>query len=197
MSKGRDFVRQRIIHTLSHNWLPHGHFFQSLVPWSEYLLTHPGELTTSRKLGWQQTLTEVPRQLFSPYSITSWQTGCITQIGIAPSTWSHGDHRGMAQFSYHLGSSKDFKQTQESFLRNPSALSMLHLWKAGSILDPRHPHMQINHGQRRVCLLKLWWQSLVRIFKPQSPSWGLSLRKILSNWWPVPERREEMVALIL
>lgn len=69
----------------------------------------PGELTTSRKLGWQRTLAEEPRQLFSHYSITSWQAGCITPIGIAPSTGSPGDHRETARFSYHLDISKDLK----------------------------------------------------------------------------------------
>lgn len=90
----------------------------------------PGELTTSRKLGWQQTLAEEPRQLFSHYSITSWQAGCITPIGIAPSTGRPGDHQETARFSYHLDISKDFKcylvRTQDSFLRSPSAPCLLH-----------------------------------------------------------------------
>lgn len=128
----------------------------------------PGELTTSRKLGWQQTLAEEPRQLFSHYSITSWQAGCITPIGIAPSTGSPGDHRETARFSYHLDISKDLKGclvwTQDSFLRNPSAPCLLHHWKFVSILGPTYPQIQINHSQRRIWLLKLLWQSLIRSF---------------------------------
>lgn len=125
----------------------------------------PGELTTSRKLGWQQMLAKEPRQLFSHYSITSWQAGCTTPIGTAPSTGSPGDHRETAWFSYHLGISKDLKGhlvwTQDSFLRNPC---LLHHWKFVSVLGPNYPQIQINHSPRRIWLLKLLWQSLIRSF---------------------------------
>lgn len=128
----------------------------------------PGELTTSRKLGWQQMLAEEPRQLFSHYSITSWQAGCITPIGIAPSTGRPGDHRETARCSYHLNISKDFKRflvrTQDSFLRSPSAPCLLHDRKFVFVLGPNHPQIQINHSQRRIWLLELLWQSLVRCF---------------------------------
>lgn len=96
MLKSWDFVRQRNLpHSPMTDRLPSTSFKESHSS-EQAFADSPGELTTSRKLGWQQTLAEEPRQLFSHYSITSWQAGCITPIGIAPSTGRPGDHRETA-----------------------------------------------------------------------------------------------------
>lgn len=153
---------------LSHDWLPPKYFFQRVsFFWASICWLTRGahdfqEVGLATDAGWRAKTIVFP--LFH-YQLAGRMHNPNRNCSFHRKAWGPpGDSR----FSYHLDISKDFKcylvRTQDSFLRSPSAPCLLHHWKFVFVLGPNHPQIQINHSQRRIWLLKLLWQSLVRRF---------------------------------